>query len=475
MSESARYPWTSRWRLAMLLLTAIAALAGTLLAPPLGASERDALGTFQGAPGGDGAAGAVGPVVRIPVEGTIELGLAPFVERSLREAEAAGASAVILEIDTPGGRVDAAQRIVAALTGTELPVYAFINRNAFSAGAMIALATDRIYMVPGSVIGAATPVGGEGEKAPEKIVSAMRAEMRALADRHGLDPGIAEAMVDEDIEIDGITEAGKLLTLTSAEAAGIGYAAEIAGWDALIAELGLAGAEVVPATINWAERTVRFLTHPMVAPLLLSLGILGLMIELKTPAFGLSGLVGATALILFFGSHLIIGLAGWEAIIILGIGIVLLGIEIFALPGFGIFGVGGIIGVLAGIYLSMLGRFATGIDYARAATMLSISLLVVLVTAWALLRRLPRSDRFARTGILLGEEMSREKGYLSGEVREDLVGAVGVALTDLRPAGTAEFGDERLDVTADGNWIPAGARIRVIRSEGYRHVVREEA
>jgi membrane-bound serine protease (ClpP class) len=412
-------------------------------------------------------------VVRVPVQGTIEQGLAPFIERSLREAAAAGASAVILEIETPGGRIDAAQRIVRAIGEAELPVYAFVNRSAFSAGAMIALATERIYMVPGGVIGAATPVGGDGAKASEKIVSAMRAEMRSLADRHGLDPSVAEAMVDEEIEIPGLVERGKLLTLTTGEAVRIGYAEEIDDWDGLLEALGLAEASTVPATINWAELTVRFLTHPMVAPLLLSLGFLGLLFEIKTPGFGVGGIVGLTALTLFFGSHFLIGLAGWEAIILLGIGLLLLGIEIFVVPGFGLFGVGGIIGVLAGIYLSMLGRLATSLDYARAATMLSITIIVVLVSAWVLLRRLPRSGRFARTGILLGEEMSRERGYLSGDVREDLVGTIGKALTDLRPAGTGEFGDERIDVTADGSWIPAGSRIRVIRSEGYRHVVRE--
>lgn len=116
---------------------------------------------------------------------------------------------------------------------------------------------------------------------------------------------------------------------------------------------------------------------------------------------------------------------------------------------------------------------AISLDFVGATTVISVTVIAVLVSAWALLRRVPRSGRIARTGILLGEEMSRERGYLSGDVREDLVGVVGKALTDLRPAGTGQFGEERLDVTADGNWIPAGARIRIIRSEGYRHVVRE--
>src|SRR5690606_29636419 len=208
------------------------------------------------------------------------------VERSLREAAAAGAAAAVLEIETPGGRVDAAQRIVNAVSDSEVPVYAFINRRAFSAGAMVALAARGIYMRPGSMMGAATPVTGEGEKAPEKIVSAMRSEMRALAESRGLDPRVAEAMVDEEIGIDGLVEPGKLLTLTTEEAVRIGYAAETADWETLLEDLGLGTATTIATEVNWAEGMVRFLTHPMVSPLLLSLGFLGLLIEIKTPSFG---------------------------------------------------------------------------------------------------------------------------------------------------------------------------------------------
>ena len=171
--------------------------------------------------------GGPGTVYRVPVQGTIELGLAPFVERSIEEAQLSGAAAVVLELETPGGRVDAAERIANAIADATIPVYAFINRHAYSAGALIALATEGIYMRPGSVMGAATPIVGSGEKAPEKIVSAMRSQMRALAETRGLDPRVAEAMVDEDIEIDGVVDAGKLLTLTTSEAVDIGYAREI--------------------------------------------------------------------------------------------------------------------------------------------------------------------------------------------------------------------------------------------------------
>ena len=210
-----------------------------------------------------------GAVVRVPVSGIIEMGLAPFVERTIQEAQAAGARAVILDIETPGGRIDAAQRIVNAARDSEVPVYAFINMHAHSAGAMIALAAHEIYMRPGAVMGAATPVTADGQKAPEKIVSAMRAEMRALAEARGLDPRVAEAMVDEEVEIAGVVERGKLLTLTADEAARLGYAQQVEDWDALLTTLGLTNAPVQQTRVNWAERVVRFLTNPLVAPLLL--------------------------------------------------------------------------------------------------------------------------------------------------------------------------------------------------------------
>ncbi|NNM06715.1 MAG: nodulation protein NfeD, partial [Gemmatimonadetes bacterium] len=243
-----------------------------------------------------------GAVYQIPIRGDIELGLAPFVERSLEQARVNGAVAAILDIETPGGRVDAAQRIANAIADAEVPVYAFVNRHAYSAGAMIALAAERVYMRPGSVMGAATPVVGSGDKAPEKIVSAMRSQMRALAETRGLDPEVAAAMVDEDIEVEGVVEAGKLLTLTTSEAVEIGYAVEVEDWDALLADLGIEGAPLQGMQVNWAERIVRFLSNPIVAPFLLSLGFLGLIAEIKSPGIGIAGFAGLLSLALFFGS-----------------------------------------------------------------------------------------------------------------------------------------------------------------------------
>ena len=232
-----------------------------------------------------GAAQGEGTVYRIPVTGTVEMGLAPFVERSLEEAEKAGAAAAVLDIDTPGGRIDAAEQIADALRDARIPTYAYVNRRAFSAGAMIALATDGIFMRPGAVLGAATPVDGGGGKLSEKVVSAMRSEFRALAEARGLDPRVAEGMVDETLGAPGVAQPGQLVSLSTGEAARVGYAREVGDWAGVLAAVGAPGARTVDTRVNWAERTVRFFTNPVVAPFLLTLGFLGLVGELKTPAF----------------------------------------------------------------------------------------------------------------------------------------------------------------------------------------------
>lgn len=411
-------------------------------------------------------------VLRVPVTGVIELGIAPFIERSLEEAAAGGMDAVVLDMDTPGGRVDAAERISDALSDSPVPVYTLVNRRAFSAGALIALSTDGIYMRAGSVMGAATPVDGTGEKAPEKIVSAMRSEMRALAEARGLDPTVAEAMVDEDVAIEGLVEAGKLLTLTTEEAVRVGYASAVEDLPAMLSDLGLSDARVVSAEINWAERVVRFFSNPVVAPFLLSLGFLGLVIEIKAPSFGLAGAAGLIALSLFFGSHLIVGLAGLEDLLIFGIGLVLVGVEVLLIPGFGIFGILGGLGVLAGLFMSLLGGLPTTPDFARAGMVISTTILLLAISAWVMIRTLPGSSRLARSGIFLLDRTDRAIGYESATSRKELVGVAGRAITDLRPSGTGLFGEERIDVVSESEWIAEGTPIRIISAEGYRHVVR---
>ena len=408
---------------------------------------------------------------RIAVTGTVENGLAPYVARALREAQEAGAAAAYLDIDTPGGRVDAAERISDAIRRATLPVYAFVNPRAFSAGALIAISAQAIYMRPGAVMGAATPVDGQGQRAPEKMVSAMRAEFRAVAEERGLDPRVAEAMVDEAIAIPDLVREGELLTLTSGEARKVGYAkGEVADEAALLAAVGLGGARVVAVEPNWAEQVVRFLTNPLVSPLLLSLGMLGLVLEIKSGGFGIAGLVSLASLGLFFGSSFVLGLAGWEEVLLLGLGIVALAVEVFVLPGFGVAGVLGLAAIGGAIVLSLMGAAPTGGDVLQAVAILGASLLITVAVTYAWLRHIPNSDRFG--GLFLRGEMAQADGYVSAALRADLVGQEGVAVTDLRPAGTATIAGERVDVVTEGEYIAQGSAVRVLRSEGYRHVVR---
>lgn len=411
------------------------------------------------------------PVYRAEVSGVIELGLAPYVARVIETAAANGASLVVLDIDTPGGRVDAAERIVDAIRNSPVKVVAFINPRAWSAGAMIALAADEIWMTPGGAIGAATPVDGSGTKASEKMVSAMRAEFRSLAEARGRDPALAEAMVDETLDIPDLAPAGKLLSLTTNQALEVGMAdGEAATLDALLAEFELAGATVQSLSPNWAESLVRFLTNPVVAPLLLSLGVLGLIFEIKAGAFGIGGLVSLVSLGLFFGSSFLIGLAGWEEVILLAVGMIALAVEAFVLPGFGVAGILGALFIGASMVMAMLGAAPSGGDIVAALGIVGASLVITAAVFFAWLRHLPNSHRWR--GLLLRDSVSRGEGYLSAPARDELVGKVGVALTDLRPSGTAEVDGERIDVVTEGDFVKAGATVTVVRAESFRHVVR---
>jgi membrane-bound serine protease (ClpP class) len=336
---------------------------------------------------------------------------------------------------------------------------------------MIALSADRLYMLPGSTIGAATPVVGDGRKASEKMVSAMRSEFRALAEDRGIDPRIGEAMVDESVEVPGVVAAGKLLTLTTSEAVQLDVAtAEVSSYEDMLFRAGLAGAQTIDTRPNWTENIVRFLTNPAVAPLLLSLGFLGLLVEIKTPSFGVAGAIGVLSLAAFFGARYMVNLAGLEELLLLGIGVALIAAEILVIPGFGVAGIAGGIAVVLGISLSMLGRFPTRADIVGTVVAISLSILIVALVAFAAIRHLPHSR--SMSGILLKDATSKATGYLSAPERAELKGQEGVAATDLRPSGTAIIGGERVDVVTEGPWIEEGTRVIVLRAEGYRFVVR---
>ena len=308
---------------------------------------------------------ATRPVVYVvSIDGTIDLGLAPFLARTAREAQQAGAAAVLLDINTFGGRVDAAVAMRDTLLNAPLRTIAFVNPRAISAGALIALATETIVMASGGTIGAAAPVvsGGSGESQPadEKSVSYVRKEFGATAERRGRPVAFAEAMVDVDIEIPGVVAKGKLLTLTVSEA--LSHKVADLRADTLAEALeaaGLPDADVRRASQTWAEALVRFLTNPIVSSLLMTVGLLGILVEIRTPGFAVPGMIGLLSLGLFFWGHWIVQLAGWEELLLVAGGLILLGLEVFVVPGFGIAGIAGIAALVAGLGLTLVGAGAT--------------------------------------------------------------------------------------------------------------------
>lgn len=302
-------------------------------------------------------------VVTVPIRGTVDLGFVPFVDRALDEAEAMGADAVVLDIDTLGGRLDAAVQIRDRVLASRVRTIAWVNPRAISAGAFVALSAEALAVSRGATIGAATPVAlgaGGAATADEKTISYVRKELRATAERRGHPPEIAEAMVDAEVAIPGVIEKGKLLTLTSSEAVTLGVATlQASDMTELLRVSRLEGADVRVAEQNWAERALSIITAPLVGSLLLGLAFLGIFVELRTPGFGVPGLVGLACLALVFGGHWMVHLAGYEELLIVAAGAALVLLEIFVVPGFGLTGIAGAALLAIGLGMMSVGAGAT--------------------------------------------------------------------------------------------------------------------
>lgn len=413
----------------------------------------------------------------VPIEGMIDLGLAPFIQRVLKEAQANKAAAVLLDINTFGGRVDAAVQIRDALLDSNITTIAFINKRAISAGALISLAAEKIAMGNGGTIGAATPVQagqpGEGAKpVQEKTVSYVSKEFRSTAEARGRPPRIAEAMVDPDIAIPNVISKGKLLTLTTDEAMRLKVAdVEANTIKEVLAAFGIMDAEIINRAPNWAENVVRMLTHPVVSSLLISIALVGILVELRTPGFGFAGAIGVTSLSLFLYGHWIAQLAGWEEVLIALAGVVLLVIELFVIPGFGIVGILGILAILAGLVLSLVGAGDAPQMIVMSVVRVMISLGVAIVVTLVFMKFLPRMP-FGRR-LILETELSAGSGFDSSPPSDHrLLGKEGISSTPLHPAGIAEFHGERVDVVSEGELIDAGVAVKVVKVDGNRVVVR---
>ncbi|MEC0731372.1 nodulation protein NfeD [Bacillus spizizenii] len=401
----------------------------------------------------------------IPVEKNVEQGLASFLSRSLQDAKEAHADHIILDINTPGGLVKSAIDIADSITESEIPVTAYVNKRALSAGAYIALQADNIYMAPGGKMGAAAIIDGKGNAADQKAESLWLAELEDAAVKNNRDPKYALAMADPDIDAkEAGAPKGDLLTLNADKAIDVGYSEGTAdNLSVLVKKLGCEKAETIYAKESFAEKTARWLTNPVIVPILLTIAFLGLTVELFSPGVGIPGTVGFIALLLFFYGHLAAGFAGYETVLLFIAGAILILLEIF-LPG-GIIGLLGLGAIIASLFLA-----------AGSFTVMAVSLLIasaVSITAFILLTRvLGKRMKFFKK-FVLNDSTNTENGYVSNQTRMDLIGKVGVTFTPLRPAGTVIIDDERLDVVSEGSFTEKDKKVKVVKVEGSRIVVRE--
>lgn len=409
----------------------------------------------------------------IPLEGTISGGTAGFIKRALAEAEERKAEAVLLELKTFGGLADSMTEIGDAISRSSVPVDVFIEGRAISAGAYIALCANRIVMSPEAVLGASQPLVADGTPAPEKTKAAFRkmfrgvAEARAVKQGVDLDPLLAEAMVDPEVEVAGVVAQGELLALTAQEALKHHYADLIAvNRNEAILKLGLDNLTMVMVKQTPVENLVRFLTDPVISPILLIVGFTALMIEVFTAGFGVAGMIGTLSLLLFFGARILSGLAGMEVILLFFLGLVLLFLEAFFIPGFGFAGILGLVAMGGSIILS----YATS---GQGIAALVISLVWSMFLASLAFQYLKRSQLLNK--IVLKTSAERQEGYSAVPVYQEYVGQTGIVVHPLRPAGVVELtGGQRLDVVSEGTFIPAGQKVKIIAVEGRRILVRTE-
>lgn len=437
-----------------------------------------------------------GDVVVVPLQGEVSSSLLMFLRRAVKTAESQGASALVFEMNTYGGRLDAAADIVDALNHTTIPTYTFINTNAGSAGALVALATRNIYMAPVSAIGAAAPILPTGEDLPatakEKTIAYWSALTRSSALKNGYNPDIAEAFMNKDKEVKigdrVIHPKGAVLALNAQEATekingkpvlAAGIADSVAD---LVKKAGLTG-NIVSIQPTGFERLAFWITT--LAPMLLLIGILGAYLEFKLPGVSWPGIIAAICFALFFLGHYLAGLAGWEVVALFVLGIVLLLVEIlFFAHSTIIFGVLGVFLILASLLWTMIDRYP-GENFFPSGKMLAIPLLNMfialigaLIAIAVMARYLPRTSFYRRFALIEANPPGPSFAGPAGHVDPALAlepGREGIAITTLRPSGKAQFADRVIDVVTNGEFIAANTPVAVTGLDGMRVVVKSRS
>lgn len=404
------------------------------------------------------AAAQNGPVISISIKGEINAGQAALVHKAMTDAASQQAQAVLVEIDTFGGLVDAAVSIRDMIINSPVPTICYIKNRAWSAGALIAISHKHIAIAPGGSIGAAEPI-----PTTEKTVAALKAEFAATANRTGRNPQIAEAMVDKSLGFPGYAEPGQILALTDYQATKVAYADIVAtDRETVLAHFGFADNPVIEYTQGWQEKMAGWLSDPTVKSLLMSVIFLAVLTEIKTAGLGVAALIGLVAALLFFGSQWLTGIAGWLEIILFISGIFLILLELYT-PGTGIFGISGVVAIFASLFLS-LGANAAAIN------LLAVSLLVAVILFLLLAKSLPSSKLWSR--LILKDSETKNAGFSSSQDYSSFLGKTGVTPTGLRPAGTIIIEGTQLDVVSEGQFVEPNKLVKVVSITGNRIVVR---
>ncbi len=395
-----------------------------------------------------------GAVVIVPISGMVDDGMAHLVQRAITQADDDHAAAVVLDVNSDGGLVEAAQDIQSAIFGAREPVYAYVERRAFSAASLITLSTSHIIMSPGSAIGSAQP-HPDGPEAR----SAVKALFISAAQRNHRPEKLAAAMVDSTIEVPGYNTPGRFLTLSAQDAVKLGIADGIEPTlDAALGSLHLADAQRITPTYSWGEELARFINQPLITSLLLTIAGLGLIIELQT-LHGIAGTIGVLALALFFGTHVYAGFSNGLVIALAVLGLIGILWELHVVPGHGFPGILGGLALLTAVFL------AFGIPFTFIAIQSIASAIVLTVILFALFARYyPQNAWMGRLALVEAQGAD----YVASKDYSSLQGMTGVAASYLRPAGVAQIDGKRVDVLTEGEFIAAGTPVRVTRVEGAR-------
>ena len=406
------------------------------------------------------------PGVIIKIEGEINPSIAGYLERQLEDAAKQNRPLVVLDIDTPGGRIDSAIKMSDDILNSSVPTVAVVT-NAFSAGALIAMSAEQVVMLPGSEIGAALPISADGTAIPgqvgEKINSAFRTKFRSVATTRGRNPDAAEGMVNPNKVIPGLKEKGEILTLTSSDAVTNKIANyEARNIDEAVRVAGFSSIKLETIELSTAEQVGAFLSQPIVAGILLAIGIIGLLIELLHPGVALPGIVGGISLLAYFAGSWLSGNGSSVALLLLLAGLGLIVAEIVLIPGSTVVGLLGVASILASVYLQYGDQFWTVASVSSILGGLGMGLIL-----WML----PQS-RFA-SRFFLQTTLTEGSANWNANEAPKLEGRFGTAISDLRPSGVANIEGERVDVVSEGEFISVGTKLEVVRVEGRRVLVKE--